>query len=134
MIEFYLPIKALHIGLVIASGLLFLLRGGLALSGWHGANHIALRYLSYSIDTTLLTAALMLMSMLHLSPIAQHWLGLKLMLLLVYVLLGIQVMRGTQSRSRRALYFGLALLVFLSMFGIARAHHPLGWLRWWGWC
>ena len=65
MIEFYPEIKAVHVGAVIASGSLFAVRGSLMLARSQLANHAALRYLSYAIDTTLLTAALMLVTILH---------------------------------------------------------------------
>src|SRR3954462_1675333 len=74
MIEFYPEIKLVHVGAVIASGSLFALRGTLMLARSPLANHAALRYLSYAIDTTLLTAALMLVTILHQYPFVQAWL------------------------------------------------------------
>ena len=60
MIEFYPQIKFVHILCVILSGSLFTLRGLLMLMRSRYTNHVALRMLSYAIDTTLLTAALVL--------------------------------------------------------------------------
>ena len=59
MIEFYPQIKAVHIAAVMLSGVLFLLRGGAVQLGASWAMAAPLRYLSYTIDTVLLTAALM---------------------------------------------------------------------------
>jgi hypothetical protein len=62
MIEFYSQIKWVHVAAVLASGTIFLLRG-LAVQGnarWPMTAPV--RYLSYSIDTVLLTTALMLLS------------------------------------------------------------------------
>lgn len=133
MIEHYLLIKQAHVGLVMASGSLFALRGLLALLRVPLASHAALRYLSYAIDTALLTAAVVLMSIVHMYPLSHDWLTLKIALLLVYIVLGSYALkRARRTRTRVACYLA-ALLVFLTMYGIARAHHPLGWLRWWGW-
>lgn len=131
MIEFYPQIKSLHVWLVLASGSLFALRGLLVLSGQSWGNHAALKYLSYTIDTALLTAAFMLMTMLHMYPIAQDWLTLKVLLLVAYVVLGVQALRRASSTRARLGWYLAALFTYALMFGIARAHHPLGWLRWW---
>src|SRR3546814_4018120 len=59
MIAFYAQIKLVHIVAVLLSGGLFTLRGIAVLAGQRWPLAPPLRYLSYSIDTTLLTAALM---------------------------------------------------------------------------
>ncbi len=64
MIEFYPQIRAVHIVAVIASGALFALRGAGVLCGARWPMAAPLRYLSYSIDSVLLTAALMLIAVL----------------------------------------------------------------------
>jgi uncharacterized membrane protein SirB2 len=128
MIEFYPQIKLVHIAAVLASGGLFLIRG-LAVqlgAGWGMA--APMRYLSYSIDTVLLTAALMLATMLHFYPFVHPWLTVKVALLVVYVVLGsIALKRGRTSRAR-AVCWVMALLVYGTMISVARTHHPLGFL------
>ncbi len=128
MIEFYPQIRAFHILFVILSGSLFALRGLGMLAEVRWAQATPLRYLSYAIDTALLTAALMLLTILPREMFANHWLGVKLLLLVVYVALGVFALRRGRTRRVRALCYFAALLVFALMFGIARAHHPLGWL------
>jgi uncharacterized membrane protein SirB2 len=124
MIEFYPQIKLAHIGLVLASGGVFALRGLAVLLGQRWANAAALRYLSYSIDTCLLTAALMLLVVLKLNPFAVPWLSVKLALLVLYVVLGVFALR--RARSHRALWYLSALACFGLMYSVAIAHHPLG--------
>jgi uncharacterized membrane protein SirB2 len=85
MLEFYPQIKAVHIAAVIASGSLFALRGAAVQFGAKWAMAAPLRYLSYSIDTVLLTAALMLATSLHQLPFVQGWLTAKVFLLVCYV-------------------------------------------------
>lgn len=129
MIEFYTQIKWVHIMMVMSSGSLFLLRGLLVQAGKPRIAMAApLRYLSYTIDTTLLTAALMLLTILPGAMFANGWLTLKLILLVVYVVLGTCALkRGRTPRTRTICYLA-ALSTFVMMYGIARAHSPLGWI------
>ena len=131
MFEFYPQIKWVHIACVLASGALFALRGLLVQAGHAGAAQWApVRWLSYAIDTTLLTAALMLVAMLPAAMFANHWLTVKLCFVVAYVALGIATMRARRRGIRMACYVA-ALVAFALVVGIARAHHPLGWfVRW----
>src|SRR5215831_3896964 len=122
MIEFYPQIKFVHVLCVILSGSLFALRGLLMLAGSRLANNAALRFTSYAIDTTLLTAALMLTSILHQYPFVQSWLTAKVLLLVVYIVLGVFALRRGRTRAVRAACFVAALAVFLFIVGIARMH------------
>ena len=128
MIEFYPQILAVHIGAVIASGTLFALRGAGVLSGARWAMAAPMRYLSYSIDTVLLTAALMLIAVLPAAVFANHWVTVKLTLLVLYIVLGSLALKRAPTGRARALCFAAALGVYAAMFGIARTHQPLGWL------
>jgi len=133
MIEYYPQIKAVHVGTVFASGALFAARGALVLAGTRWGMAAPLRVLSYAIDTVLLIAAMLLLLVLHMNPAAHSWLGLKIGLLLVYIMVGsFALKRGRTPRIRTACYVA-ALLLYAWIIGIARAHHPLSWLRWQGW-
>jgi uncharacterized membrane protein SirB2 len=126
MLEFYPQIKAVHIAAVIASGSLFALRGTAVPFGAKWAMAAPLRYLSYSIDTVLLTAALMLATILHQLPFVQGWLTAKVLLLVCYVVLGTFALKRGRTRVVRTTCCIAALLVYLFIVSIARAHHPLG--------
>jgi uncharacterized membrane protein SirB2 len=128
MIEFYPQIKLVHIGAVIASGSLFALRGLLMLARSSIYNHAALRYLSYTIDTVLLTAALMLATILHQYPFVHGWLTVKVLALVVYIVLGTIALKRGRTPRARAIAYVAALCVFLFIVSVARAHHPLGFL------
>ena len=78
MIEFYPQIKAVHIAMVLASGLLFSLRGAGVLAGMQWPMRLPVKLLSYTIDTTLLTAALMLFTILPHALFSNGWLTAKL--------------------------------------------------------
>lgn len=126
MIEFYPQIKWVHICAVIASGTFFALRGAGVLAGAHWPMWAPLRFLTYTIDTVLLTAALMLATILHQYPFVQGWLTAKVCLLMVYIVLGTFALKRARTRRAQAMFYAAALAVFLFIVSIARAHHPLG--------
>jgi uncharacterized membrane protein SirB2 len=127
MIEYYLQIKLAHIACVALSGALFAFRGMLRLADLRLANHIALRFASYAIDTTLLTLALMLMGIIHQYPFVNAWLTAKILLLVLYIGLGIFALRRGTSRARSACLLAAALAVFAAIIGVAVAHDVRGW-------
>lgn len=126
MLEFYPQIKWVHVAAVVCSGVLFFARGALVQAG-QGRLALAapLRWLSWSIDTVLLTAALMLFTLLPSGFFANGWLLAKLLLLPVYIGFAAMALRADTAR-RRTVAFAVAVAVFLAIVGIARAHHPLG--------
>lgn len=126
MLEFYPQIRWTHIAAIIASGSLFFLRGLLVQAGATWAMAAPLRYLSYTIDTVLLTAALMLATILHQYPFAHHWLTIKVILLVVYIVLGSYALKRGRTRSVRLYCWLAALLVYAYIISVARARHPLG--------
>jgi uncharacterized membrane protein SirB2 len=129
MIAFYLQIKAVHVAAIVASGGLFALRGAAVLAGQRWPMAAPVRWLSYTIDTVLLTAALMLLTALKLNPFAVPWLAVKLTLLAAYVVLGSLALKRARTPRRRALFYVAALAVYAFVYTIARAHHPLGLLQ-----
>ncbi len=132
MIEFYAQIRWVHIACIIASGSLFLLRGSLVLAGQQRiAMRAPLRFLSYGIDTVLLSAALMLLTILPHAMFANGWLTVKLVLVVVYIVLGSVALKLGRTARARTTAFVAALAVYLGIIAIARAHDPMGWLRYW---
>ncbi len=132
VLEFYPQIKWVHIACVLASGVLFALRGLLVQAGHVGAAQwMPVRWLSYAIDTTLLTAALMLLSILPGALFANGWLTTKLVLLVLYVLLATLALKRARTPRARLGFFVAALVTYIYMLGVARMHHPLGWLHGW---
>lgn len=126
MFEYYVEIRLVHISAALASGGLFLLRGLALYSGFSWARTAPLRYLSYTIDTVLLTAALMLMTIVGQYPFADAWLTVKVLAVVVYIALGIVAFRTGRSRPLGWVAWIAALAVFGFIYTVARAHHPLG--------
>jgi uncharacterized membrane protein SirB2 len=127
MFEFYPQIRAVHVTAVMTSGALFAFRGLGILAGQSWPQTAPVRWSSYSIDSVLLTAALMLVAMLPRAMFANGWLVSKLVLLVLYVVAGSMALKRSRTSRGRALWFALAVLLYAGMFGIARMHHPLGW-------
>ena len=132
MIEFYAQIKWVHVAAVLFSGALFALRGAVMLAGGRWYMAAPLRYLSYTIDTVLLTAALMLATILHQYPFVHGWLTTKVLLLVVYVVLGSYALKRGSTKAVRARAYVAALLVFAFIISVARAHDPRGVFAWLG--
>ncbi|HET7809390.1 MAG TPA: SirB2 family protein [Steroidobacteraceae bacterium] len=128
MLEFYPQIKWVHVAAVIASGSLFMLRGAGVLGGMRWPMWAPLRYLTYTIDTVLLTAALMLATILHQYPFVHAWLTAKVLLLVLYIVLGTLALKRARTRAARAGFYAAALGVFLVIVSVARTHSPLGFL------
>lgn len=132
MIEFYPQIKLVHVTAVLLSGGVFALRGTFVLSGRQAwAMAAPVRYLSYGIDTILLTAALMLVSILPAAVFANGWLAAKLILLGLYIVLGSFALKRASGAASRRVLFILAIATYGAMISIARSHHPLGALYGW---
>ncbi len=126
--SYYVQILLLHIGCVALSGTLFTVRGLMRIADLSLANHRALRWMSYLIDSTLLGAALLLSVIVHQYPFIDGWLTTKVLLLLVYVGLGTIALNRARTRAGRTAAFAAALLTFGYIVGVAIAHDPAGWI------
>jgi len=111
MSEFYPEIKLVHVVAVLASGLLFLLRGALVQLGrerW---------------------AAFALLSVLPPAAFANGWLAVKLLLLPAYIACGWLALRRSGAGRARMLFFLGALAIYGFMLVVAQRHDPWGPLR-----
>ena len=126
MSEFYSQIKILHIACVGCSGVLFTVRGVLMWAESRSTNTPSLRRLSYAIDTLLLGSAVTLVGILHQFPVVSSWLAAKLLLLVVYILLGIFALRMGKTRLTRQVCFVTARFVYTFIISIAVTHNPRG--------
>jgi uncharacterized membrane protein SirB2 len=116
----------LHIALVTLSVTLFAARGLGVLAGQTWPMASAARGLAPVIDSLLLLAGGTLWWLLQFNPLQDSWLGVKLVLLVVYIVLGTLALKRAPTRAGKALCFAAALAVAGFMVGVAIAHHPLG--------
>ncbi len=131
MIEFYPQIKQFHVFIALLSGALFALRGAFVLGGARWPLAAPVRWTSYAIDTALLTAALMLLTILPGAMFANGWLAVKIALLVAYVVLGVFALKRARSRTSRLLFYLAALAAFLAIYATARTHQPWGAFTYW---
>jgi uncharacterized membrane protein SirB2 len=124
----FASIRLVHIASVALSGSLFCLRGLMRIAGVRAANHWVLRLSSQLIDSALLTAAILLTLIIHQYPLTDPWLTTKVLLLMLYVVLGTIALKGERTRKARGAAFVSALVVFTYIIGVAITHEPAGWL------
>jgi uncharacterized membrane protein SirB2 len=126
MTEYYLVLRHVHIGCAILTIAMFVLRGALMLADSLWQRNVVLRYLPHAVDTLLLTSALMLTTVIHQYPFGASWLTAKVVLLVVYVVLGSIALKRGRTRAIRTAAFVAALLTVGFLVTVARSHHPLG--------
>jgi uncharacterized membrane protein SirB2 len=116
----FLLLKNLHILLALISGIGFGLRGYLRLVLNRPLAHPMVRVGPHVIDTLLLFSGFALWFQMGYSLLS--WFGLKLALVVAYILLGITAFRMQARGAAIIVYLG-ALLVFISIAAIA-VHKP----------
>lgn len=107
-----------------------LLRGIAMWAGLRFATAVPVRYLGYSIDTVLLTAALMLATALHLAPLADPWVTAKVFLVVAYLGVAYVTLNGSRTSRRRRTLVWLALGLFACTYAVARARNSALWSHW----
>jgi len=125
----YLPLKYLHVGCVVVSIALFLLRGALALAHvpWRASR--MLRIVPHVIDTILLASGIALTTIIGQYPFVAGWLTAKVVGLLVYVVLGSIALRFARTPAQRAAALGAALVAVGYVLATA-LHHDWDPARW----
>jgi uncharacterized membrane protein SirB2 len=118
-------LKHLHMLCAVLSILLFVLRGALKLQGSELLRKKFLRIAPHAIDTVLLASAVGLAVLSAQYPFAQGWLTAKVIALVLYIGLGLVVMRFAQTQAVRAVAYALAIVVFGYILAVARSRTPL---------
>lgn len=122
----YLLLKHIHLSSVALSFVLFLLRGGLKYAGSPWLRHPLLRVGPHVVDTVLLVSAIGLATLLHQYPFVHAWLTAKVVLLVLYVVLGSVALKRGKSAAVRITCFALAVATFGLIVSVALTRHPLG--------
>lgn len=133
LVDFYAPLKTLHIGAVTLSVSLFTVRGAAVLGAQRWPLHRSLRMASVAIDTVLLSAGIALWVILSLNPAVDSWFGVKLTLVVAYIVLGILALKRAPTRRAKAVCYLAALACALWAASTALAHDPAGPMRLFGW-
>lgn len=126
LIDHYLALRHAHIGFVTLSGSYFALRAFAHLAGARWPLTLPARAASWAVDTGLLTAGSLLWAALQIHPLEQTWLGVKLVLLVVYIGLGTMALQRARTTRTRVAWTLASLACFGFMVSVALAHDPLG--------
>jgi uncharacterized membrane protein SirB2 len=124
-IEFYPTLKQVHVMLALASISLFAARGAGVLAGRRWPMSALPRSASMVIDTLLLGAGGALWWLLSLNPGRDRWLGVKLVLIVLYIVLGSLALKRAPSRAAKAVAFVAALTCIGMAAAIALTHDAL---------
>jgi uncharacterized membrane protein SirB2 len=122
----YQLLKAAHVTLVLCSGALFGLRGAAVLGHHRWPMTRPAKLSSMVIDTLLLMAGVALAVLVSVQPLRDAWLAAKLLLLVVYIVLGSFALKRARTPRGRLLCCVAALSVYGHIIATAVLHHPLG--------
>lgn len=123
----YLTLKALHVGCVATSYVLFLLRGLWMMFRPEWLQRRWVRILPHVVDTVLLGSAVAMALMIRQYPFVAGWLTAKLLALLLYIVVGsIALKRGRTLKQRVAAWLA-AQAVFFYIVAVALTRDPLPW-------
>jgi len=122
----YTDLKLLHILCAAASLLLFVGRGSVTLLMARRLAAPIWKWLPPVIDTLLLAFGVWLAVLLRLDPLQTGWLGIKLLCVIGYILLGILAFRLQRPRWLKVGLFIAAILLFGFIVSIAVWHDARG--------
>ena len=122
----YLILRHLHITCVALSGLGFALRGVLMLRQSPALRHPVARIAPHIIDAVLLASALGMLALTTWQLALMPWLATKIVLLLVYIVLGTIALKRGRTLRIRAIAYVAALAVFGHIVATALTRNPLG--------
>jgi len=115
----------LHVTTALISVLLFIGRGIWVMRHPRLPRPRWMKWLPHVNDSLLLTLGIILMVTIQQYPGSNTWLTCKLAALVIYILLGMVVMKWGKSRRARLIAWWSALLVFGYMVGVAITKQPL---------
>lgn len=115
----YKLVLSLHLFTVSISISFFLLR-----AYWSFTEDVRLRQhwvriLPHVNDTVLLTAGISLTVIIQQYPVAQSWLTAKIIALIIYILLGMMVLRGSHNLKHKIIYLSLSISCFVYIIFVA---------------
>lgn len=115
----YLAIKHLHMTCAALSGMLFFARGILMLRESPLLQRRWLNTGSHVIDTVLLGSALTMVVWSAQYPFVQGWLTAKVIVLVLYILVGAVALKRGKTKPIRTAAFVIALLLFAYIVKVA---------------
>jgi len=121
----YALLKMIHVGSVIVSYFLFLLRGIWLMQDSEKLRQRWVKILPHMVDTILLTSAIALAMIIQQSPLSDSWLTAKVIGLLLYICLGMIAMRLGKTRQTKIIAWVAAQCVFIYIVLVALTKSPV---------
>jgi uncharacterized membrane protein SirB2 len=125
----FASLKAIHIGTVAVSYILFFVRGIWMLSDSPLLHQRWVRIVPHVNDTLLLAAGVWMTVIIQQYPGTHGWLTAKLAGLVLYILLGLVALRPGRAKRVRAAAWIAAQIVFGYIVAVAFSHDPLPYCR-----
>jgi uncharacterized membrane protein SirB2 len=125
MSDLFLPLRSVHMTCAALSILGFVIRYIWMLRESALLQKRSVKVVPHIVDTLLILSAIGLAGIIGFGPNAA-WLSAKIAGLIVYILLGILALKRGRTKSARAVFGVLAIIVFGFIASVARTHNPLG--------
>lgn len=119
--EYYALVKHIHLATGALSLIGFIIRGWWMMKESPALEHKLVKILPHINDTLLLSAAIYLSIVTKLYPFVESWLGLKVILLVGYIVAGTIALKRGKSKQSKIIAFIIALVCILAIFGVAGA-------------
>ena len=117
--------KYVHVSCVILSVCGFVLRGVWMLADSPLLRQRWVKVFPHVVDTALLASAIALAIISSQYPLAQSWLTAKVIGLIAYILCGAIALKRGKTKTVRAVFFVVALLIFAYIVLVALNRSPL---------
>lgn len=121
----YTGLKHLHMLCAVLSVTGFLLRAYWAFVDHRLLQSKLVKVLPHVIDTVLLASAIGMLVQLHQSPTALPWVMVKIVALVLYIVLGLAVLKWSKNNTQRLIYFVCTLGVIAYIFTVAFTKNPM---------
>lgn len=121
----YMALKHIHMLCALLSMLGFLMRSTWAFQGSALLQKKPVKILPHIIDTVFLLSAIGLTFAINQYPFVNGWVTAKLLGLIAYIVLGTLTLKRARNNQQRAIYFGLAILVYIYIVFVAKSHNVL---------
>lgn len=123
--DYYYSLRIIHISCAILSISGFILRGVWLIQGSPWLHSKVAERLPHIVDSLLLFTALVMVYLSQQYPFVLHWLTVKVVFLIIYILLGMLALRWGKSRNTRIVAWIMAVAVFGYIVSVAITRSPL---------
>lgn len=122
--EYYLPIKNLHMTAVGLSILFFIIRAYWSITGSALLQRRVVRIVPHVVDSVLLICGVILAAMIGPN---QPWILTKIVLLACYIVVGTVAIKRGRTPTTRLVAALAAVAIFIYIVGVAIRHDPASW-------